>query len=72
MFELVAPEASHLSCLTLFCSNAKQVGHVYSLGFDFDAQDKDKRKDPREYFRLPVTKKEESTTAKLRVVDHLR
>jgi len=49
------------------------VGHIYSLGFDFDSQNnKDQRTDPRDYFSLPVTKKEESTTSKLRVVDHLK
>lgn len=49
------------------------VGHIYSLGFDFDGQDKDQRKiNPRDYFTLPVTKKEESLSSKLRVVDHLR
>ena len=49
------------------------VGHIYSLGFDFDSQNnKDQRTDPRDYFTLPVTKKEESTTSKLRVVDHLK
>ena len=49
------------------------VGHIYSLGFDFDAQnDKEKRTNPRDYFKLPVTKKEESLSSKLRVVDHLR
>lgn len=48
------------------------VGHIYSLGFDFDAQNKEKRNNPRDYFRLPVTKKEEGTTSKLRIVDHLR
>ncbi|KAL9189564.1 hypothetical protein ACHAXT_009239 [Thalassiosira profunda] len=47
------------------------VGHIYSLGFDF-GQNNDTRKDPRDYFSLPVTKKEESTSSKLRVVDHLR
>lgn len=46
------------------------VGHVYSLGFDFDQ--KEQRCDPRDYFSLPVTKKEEGTTSKLRVVDHLK
>ena len=48
------------------------VGHIYSLGFDFDAQHKDQRTNPRDYFSLPVTKKEESTTSKLRVIDHLK
>ena len=48
------------------------VGHIYSLGFDFGAQGKDKKNDPRDYFHLPVTKQEESTSSKLRVVDHLR
>lgn len=48
------------------------VGHVYSLAFNFDDQEKGQPKDPREYFTLPVTKVEESTTSKLRVVDHLR
>jgi len=47
------------------------VGHVYSLAFDF-GENNNGRADPREYFKLPVTKKEESTTVKLRVVDHLR
>ncbi|KAL7548499.1 hypothetical protein ACHAWF_011781 [Thalassiosira exigua] len=46
------------------------VGHVLSLGFD--EQNSKERNDPRDYFRLPVTKKEESTTSKLRVVDHLK
>lgn len=48
------------------------VGHIYSLGFDFDSQNKDQRTNPRDYFTLPVTKKEESTTSKLRVIDHLK
>ena len=48
------------------------VGHIYSLGFNFDAQHKDQRTNPRHYFSLPVTKKEESTTSKLRVIDHLK
>jgi hypothetical protein len=48
------------------------VGHVYSLGFDFDSQNKDQHTDPRAYFRLPVIKKEEVTTSKLRVIDHLK
>ena len=47
------------------------VGHVYSLAFDF-GENNNGRADPREYFKLPVTKKEETTTVKLRVVDHLR
>ena len=46
------------------------VGHVYSLGFDFDQRDK--QTNPRDYFSLPVTKKEEGSTSKLRVVDHLK
>jgi len=48
------------------------VGHLYSLGFDFDYQNKDQHTDPRSYFRLPVTKKEEMMTSKLRVIDHLK
>lgn len=46
------------------------VGHVYSLGFDVDQ--KERQRDPRDYFSLPVAKKEEGTTSKLRVVDHLK
>jgi hypothetical protein len=46
------------------------VGHVYSLEFDVDK--KERQCDPRDYFSLPVTKKEEGTTSKLRVVDHLK
>lgn len=44
------------------------VGHVYSLGFDVQ---RGEQMNPRDYFTLPVTKKEEGTTSKLRVVDHL-
>ena len=62
-------ESSKQQCLVRVTS---VVGHIYSLGFDFDAQSEGKKSNPREYFRLPVTKKEESTTQKLRVVDHLR
>lgn len=46
------------------------VGHVYSLGFDIDQ--KETQCDPRNYFSLPVTKKEEGISSKLRVVDHLK
>ena len=46
------------------------VGHVYSLGFDFDQRDK--QTNPRDYFTLPVTKKEEGSSSKLRVADHLK
>ena len=46
------------------------VGHVYSLGFDFDQREQ--RNNPRDYFRMEVTKKEEGPTSKLRVVDHLK
>lgn len=48
------------------------VGHVYSLGFDFDQTDNKSNSNPRDYFSLKVAKKEESTTSKLRVVDHLK
>ena len=45
------------------------VGHVFSLAF---AEEGVRRDDPSSYFTADVTKKEEGTTAKLRVVDHLR
>ena len=45
------------------------VGHVFSLGFDLDQ--KDKKINPRDYFSVQVAKKEEDTSSKLRVVDHL-
>ena len=48
------------------------VGHLYSLGFDLDGQTQNKRINPRDYFTLPVTKVEEATTSKLRVIDHLK
>ena len=50
------------------------VGHVFSLGFLEEEKGKESRSysDPSEYFRLPVVKQEESSTGKLRVVDHLR
>ena len=56
------------------------VGHVFGLGFDdgkMDDQDVSTQgrnfvSDPSEYFQMPVVKQEESTTGKLRVVEHLR
>jgi len=45
------------------------VGHLFSLGFDSDNQ---RQNDPSDFFRLPIVKQEESTTSKLRVMDHLR
>ncbi|KAL3939460.1 MAG: hypothetical protein SGBAC_005824 [Bacillariaceae sp.] len=45
------------------------VGHLFSLGFDNDNQ---RQNDPSDFFRLPIVKQEESTTSKLRVMDHLR
>ena len=56
------------------------VGHVFGLGFDNGKMDNQEGSvqgrnivsDPCEYFRMPVVKQEESTTGKLRVVEHLR
>eukprot|EP00980_Cylindrotheca_fusiformis_P023988 scaffold11292_cov116-Cylindrotheca_fusiformis.AAC.2 len=45
------------------------VGHIFSLGFDTQNQTKS---DPADFFHLPIVKQEESTTSKLRVLDHLR
>jgi DNA topoisomerase-3 len=46
------------------------VGHIFSLGFD--SQNKTQSQDPQDYFHLPVVKHEETTSSKLRVIDHLR
>ena len=46
------------------------VGHIFSLGFD--TQNKIQSQDPQDYFHLPVVKQEETTSSKLRVMDHLR
>ena len=52
------------------------VGHVFSLGFVDERNESGGSEktynDPSDYFHLPVVKKEEGTTGKLRVVDHLR
>jgi DNA topoisomerase IA len=46
------------------------VGHIFSLGFD--NQNQTQSQDPQDYFHMPVVKQEESTSSKLRVIDHLR
>ena len=46
------------------------VGHIFSLGFD--TQNQTQSQDPQDYFHMPVVKQEESTSSKLRVIDHLR
>ena len=49
------------------------VGHVFSLGFAEESGDnKNGFTDPSEFYSLPVVKKEEGSTGKLRVVGHLR
>lgn len=47
------------------------VGHIFSLGFD-DTENRQSQKDPGDFFRIPIVKQEETTTSKLRVIDHLR
>jgi len=56
-----------LKCLITVTS---VVGHIFSLGFD--NQNQTQSVDPQDYFHLPVAKQEESTSSKLRVIDHLR
>eukprot|EP00977_Amphora_coffeiformis_P013785 scaffold3696_cov134-Amphora_coffeaeformis.AAC.4 len=49
------------------------VGHVFSLAFDEKGgESRDGFTDPSEFYHLPVVKKEELSSGKLRVVDHLR
>lgn len=51
------------------------VGHVFTLGFHDENSNGSGNKghrDPVDYFDIPVVKQEETTTGKLRVVDHLR
>jgi len=45
------------------------VGHIFSLGFDTP---QGKKNDPSTFFHLPIVKQQESTTMKLRVIDHLQ
>ena len=47
------------------------VGHIFSLSFDTE-NNQTQTRDPQDHFHLPVVKKEESTSSKLRVIDHLR
>jgi len=47
------------------------VGHVFSLGFA-EKQDGSKIQDPSAYFDVDVVKREEDSTGKLRIVEHLR
>ena len=57
---------SHVVCVV-----TSVVGHIFSLGFAPSSGDNQKL-DPVEFFDMPVVKKEEASTGKLRVVDHLR
>jgi len=58
----------------VLCIVTSVVGHIFSLGFSEETDDNGirRRLDPVEYFGVPVAKQEESTTGKLRVIDHLR
>ncbi|CAJ1946564.1 unnamed protein product [Cylindrotheca closterium] len=65
-FEPLNESGSPTKCLVTVTS---VVGHLFSLGFDSKDQ---RQSDPSDFFRLPIVKQEESTTSKLRVMDHLR
>jgi len=58
----------------VLCTVTSVVGHIFSLGFAEETAPDGSRKrlDPVEYFSVPVVKQEETTTGKLRVIDHLR
>ena len=61
-----APAGRDRRCLATVTS---VVGHVFSLGF---AEEGVRHDDPSSYFTADVVKREEGSTGKLRVVDHLR
>ena len=46
------------------------IGHVFSLSFD--TPQGQQRNDPSDFFHLPVAKQEETSSSKVRVIDHLR